>query len=108
TPAPRGTLQNLPARDSGTAPTLPLFNAIGLDTDLFEAPGYETLDGIGEAYLSTHRLGLFRPGNGCGFIGGIAFEDHNGNSYYDVGEGSNVTVDVRNPTGGGFTDTLTA
>lgn len=104
-----GHLENLLGRDSGSNVSLPSFNAIGLDTDLFEAPDeYKLRNGVIESYLSTHRLGLYRPGNSGGFIAGIAFEDRNGNSYYDDGEGSAVTIDVRNSTGGGFTDTLTA
>ena len=103
-----GHLESLLGRDSGTHATLPSYNAFGLDTDLYEAPaGYEAQDGVAEAYLSTHRLGLYRPGGSGGFVAGIAFEDRNGNNYYDIGEALAATVDVRNASGAGFTDTLT-
>lgn len=103
-----GHLENLLGRDKGTHGILPSFNAIGFDTDLYEAPGaYEVQDGIGEAYLSTQRLALYRPGDTGGFVAGVVYNDANGNGYYDVGEGIPATVDVRNGAVG-FTDTLTA
>ena len=104
-----GHLQNLLGRDSGSDPNLPSFNAIGIDTDLYEAPAaYEAQDGVPEAWVSTHRLGLYRPGGVGGYIAGIAFDDQNGNDYFDVSEGASVTVDARTVSGGGFTDTLSA
>jgi hypothetical protein len=104
-----GHLQNLLGRDSGTHATLPSYNALGIDTDLYEAPSiYENQDGVPEAYLSTQRLGLYRPGGSGGYVAGVVYSDMNSNGYYDVGEGLSVTVDVRNTTGGGFTDTLIA
>ena len=104
-----GHLKNLLGRDSGSSATLPSYNAIGVDTDLYEAPaGNEVQDGVPEAYVSTHRLGLYRPGGSGGFISGIVYTDNNQNSYYDVGEGTAVTVNVRDASGNGFTDSLTA
>jgi hypothetical protein len=104
-----GHLKNLLGRDSGVGGTLPTFNAIGIDSDLYEAPGaYEVQDGIAETFLSTHRLGLYRPGGSGGFIAGVVYTDSNHNGFYDVGEGSAVTVNVRNASGSGFTDSLSA
>lgn len=104
-----GHLENLLGRDSGTDPVLPSFNAIGMDLDLYEAPSnYEAQDGVPEAWVSTHRLGLYRPGGTGGYISGIAYIDQNANGYFDVGEGTAVTVNARNASGGGFTDTLTS
>jgi hypothetical protein len=104
-----GHLKNLLGRDSGSGGTLPSFNAIGTDTDLFEAPAaYEAQDGVPEAYLSTHRLGLYRPNGTGGFVTGIVYDDANHNGFYDAGEGASVTVNVRDANGNGFTDTLTA
>ena len=102
-----GHLKNLLGRDSGSVSGLPTFNAFGSDIDLYEAPAaYEVQDGVPEAYVSTHRLGLYRPGGSGGFIAGVAYADSNSNGYYDVGEGSAVTVNVRDASGNGFTDTL--
>src|SRR5262245_8964702 len=96
-----GHLENLLGRDSGSDPNLPSFNAIGIDTDLYEAPSiYEVQDGVPEAWVSTHRLGLYRPGGTGGYISGIAYVDQNKNAYFDVGEGSSVTVDARSASGG--------
>jgi hypothetical protein len=103
-----GHLKNLLGRDAGSSVTLPSFNAIGMDEDLYEAPSqYEVHDGVPEAWVSTHRLGLYRPNGTGGFVTGIVFDDANGNRYYDAGEGSSVVVDVRDAGGNGFTDTLT-
>src|SRR5262249_9415569 len=41
-------------------------------------------------------------------IAGVVYDDANGNGYYDGGEGSSVVVDVRDASGNGFTNTLTA
>ncbi|HJZ94501.1 MAG TPA: hypothetical protein VKE40_26790 [Gemmataceae bacterium] len=104
-----GHLKNLLGRDAGTSATLPSFNAIGMDEDLYEAPSqYEVHDGVPEAWVSTHRLGLYRPNGTGGFIAGVVYDDANGNGYYDAGEGSSVVVDVRDASGNGFTNTLTA
>jgi len=104
-----GHLKNLLGRDAGPGGTLPTFNAIGTDTDLYEAPAaYEAQDGVPEAYLSTHRLALYRPNGTGGFVAGIAYDDANHNGFYDAGEGASVTVNVRDASGNGFTDTLTA
>src|SRR5262245_20176098 len=104
-----GHLKSLLGRDSGAGGSLPTFNAIGIDVDLYEAPSnYEVRDGVPEAYVSTHRLALYRPGGSGGFIAGMVYTDSNRNGYYDVAEGSAVTVNVRDTAGNGFTDTLTA
>ncbi|HKB03422.1 MAG TPA: hypothetical protein VKD90_14460, partial [Gemmataceae bacterium] len=101
-----GHLQSLLARDDGSGGGLPAFNAIGIDTDLYQAPAaYEAQDGVPEAWVSTHRLGLSRPGGSGGYVAGVAFQDDNGNGFYDVGEGAELTVDIRNPTGAGVTIT---
>src|SRR5262249_28196330 len=104
-----GHLKNMLGRDAGTSATLPSFNAIGMDEDLYEAPSqYEVHDGVPEAWVSTHRLGLYRPNGPGGFIAGVAYDDTNGNGYYDAGEGSAVVVDVRDAGGNGVTDKPTA
>lgn len=104
-----GHLKNLLGRDSGSGGIYPTFNAIGIDTDLYEAPsGYEVKDGVPEAFVSTHRFGLYRPNGSGGFIAGIAYTDRNLNGYFDADEGAVVTVNVRDASGNGFTDTLTA
>ncbi|HEX3150170.1 MAG TPA: CAP domain-containing protein [Gemmataceae bacterium] len=103
-----GHLENLLGRDSGSSATLPSFNAIGMDIALYEGPStYETQDGLPEAWVSTHRLGLYRPNNSGGFIAGIAYQDANANGYFDSGEGAAVTVDIRDANGNGITDNLT-
>ena len=104
-----GHLKNLLGRDSGSGGTLPTFNAIGIDSDQYEAPSnYEVRDGVPEAFVSTHRLALYRPGGSGGFISGVIYTDSNRNGYYDVGEGTSVSVNVRDASGNGFTDNLTA
>jgi hypothetical protein len=104
-----GHLKNLLGRDGGTGGSLPTFNAIGMDIDSFEAPAaYEAQDGVPEAYISTHRFGLYRPNGSGGFVAGIAYQDTNVNGYFDPGEGSAVTVNIRDSAGNGVTDTLTA
>ena len=98
-----GHLQNLLGRDSGSGGGLPTYNALGADIDLYEAPGnYEAQDGLPEAFVSTHRFGLYRPYAG-GFVTGLAYQDANGNGYYDAGEGSAVTVHIRDAAGNGLT-----
>src|SRR5438270_4128787 len=104
-----GHLENLLGRDSGPGGALPTFNAIGMDIDPYEAPAaYEAQDGVPEAFVSTHRLGLYRPNGSGGFVAGIAYQDANANGYFDAGEGSAVTVNIRDAVGNGVTDTLTA
>jgi hypothetical protein len=100
-----GHLQNLLRSDVGSGSR---FNVIGLDIDLYEAPGYEQMDGVPEAGVSTHRPALYRPNGTGGFVAGIVYADANGNDFYDAGEAANLTVDVRDAAGNGFTDTLTA
>jgi hypothetical protein len=68
--------------DTGT----PQFNAIGMDIQFYEGP-YETRDGLGEATISTHRLGLSRHGAAGGFLSGVVYTDVNENGAFDAGEG---------------------
>lgn len=104
-----GHLENLLGRDSGWSATLPSFNVIGADIDLYEAPSlYETQDGVTEAWVSTHRFGLYRPNGTGGFVAGIVYQDANRNGFFDAGEGSAVTLNIRDAAGRGVTDTLTA
>ena len=100
-----GHLQNLLRSDVGSGSR---FNVIGLDIDLYEAAGYEPVDGVPEAAVSTHRPALYRPNGTGGFVAGILYSDANGNGFYDAGEAANLTVDVRDSAGNGFTDTLTS
>jgi hypothetical protein len=95
-------LEQLLRSDSAPDGGSPHFNVIGMDVDFFEGP-YESRDGLGEATLSTHRLGLYRPNSG-GFLTGIAFRDGNGNDYFDAGEGLGGTIAVVGPAS--FTDSL--
>jgi len=102
-----GHLKNLLGRDSGSSSTLPSYNAVGIDFLPYEAPsGYEAQDGVPEAYISTHRLGLYRPNATGGFIAGEVFTDSNLNGYYDIGEEASVTINIRDSAGNGVTDTL--
>ena len=87
----------------GTSLNQQQFNAVGIDLDYYEGP-FETRDGLGEATISTHRFGLYRPGGSGGFLTGIAFRDGNGNAFYDAGEGLGVTISVTGPVS--FTETL--
>ena len=100
-----GHLQTLLRSDVGSGSR---FNVIGLDIDLYEAAPYEPIDGVPEAGVSTHRTALYRPNGTGGFVAGVVYSDANGNGFYDAGEGANLTVDVRDSAGAGFTDTLTA
>src|SRR5262249_21946900 len=61
-----------------------------------------------EAWLSTERFGLYRPNGTGGFVAGIAYQDLNGNGFYDPGEGAAVTVNIRDAAGRGVTDTTSA
>ena len=79
------------------------YNAIGIDLDYYEGP-FEMRDGLGEATISTHRFGLYRPGGSGGFLSGIAFRDGNGNGFDDAGEGMGVTIAVNGPVS--FNETL--
>jgi hypothetical protein len=79
------------------------FNAIGVDTSFYEGP-YEARDGLGEATLSTHRLGLTRPSGAGGFLAGLAYRDGNQNGRFDIGEGAAATITVSGPVT--YTDTL--
>jgi Cysteine-rich secretory protein family len=102
-----GHLENLLGRDSGSSPTLPSYNAIGADINLYEAPSpYEVQDGIPEAWVSTHRFGLTRPRGTGGFVAGVVYRDANGNRSFDAGEGVAATVDIRDSAGRGVTDVL--
>jgi uncharacterized protein YkwD len=104
-----GHLQNLLGRDSGPGGNLPTYNAIGLDIDQYEAPAnYEAQDSIPEASVTTHRLGMYRPGGSGGFIAGIVYTDNNHNGAYDAGEGANVTLSIRDAGGNGTTYDLSA
>lgn len=101
-----GHLQNLLYPDFGTSGFR--LNSIGLDIDLYEASGYETIDSVPEAEVSTHRPAYYHPNGTGGFIAGSIFRDANGNNFFDIGEGALVTVDARTSGGVGFTTTLAA
>lgn len=104
-----GHLENMLGRDAGSSGTLPTFNVFGANLDLYEAPGqYEAQDGVPEAWVSTERFGLIRPNGTGGFVAGIAYQDLNGNGFFDPNEGAAVTVDIRDAAGRGVTDTLSA
>jgi hypothetical protein len=104
-----GHLESLLGRDTGPGGALPTFNSVGMDIDLYEAPSnYEAQDGVPEAFVSTHRFGLYRPNGSGGFVAGIAYQDANANGYFDAGEGSAVTVNIRDAFGNGVTTNLTA
>jgi hypothetical protein len=95
-------LHQLLAADTGQGEWMQ-YNAVGIDLDFFEGP-YEARDGVGEATLSTHRLGLYRPGGSGGFLTGVAFRDTNGNGEFDAGEGMAATLHVSGPQS--FTDSI--
>lgn len=104
-----GHLESLLGRDSGSSASLPSFNVFGADFDLYEAPRqFEAQDGVPEAWISTHRFGLYRPNGTGGFVAGIAYQDLNGNGTFDVNEGAAVTLNIRDVAGHGVTDTLAA
>lgn len=104
-----GHLKNLLGRDAGSSGSLPSFNVFAVDTDLYEAPAqYEAQDGVPEAWVSTQRLGLYRPNGTGGFVTGLAYQDANGNGFYDAGEGQAVTVNIRDAGGNGVTTTTDA
>jgi hypothetical protein len=104
-----GHLGDLLGRDAGWSASLPSFNVIGADIDSYEAPGqHEAQDGVPEAWVSAHRFGLYRPNGTGGFVAGVAYHDGNGNGYFDPGEGSAVTVNIRDAAGRGATATLAA
>jgi hypothetical protein len=95
-------LHQLLAPDAGV-PDRMKYNAIGIDLDFYEGP-YEARDGVGEATLSTHRLGMYRPGGSGGFLTGVAYRDTNGNGEFDAGEGLAATLAVSGPQS--FSDTI--
>jgi hypothetical protein len=95
-------LQQLLTPDSGS-PDQRQFNAVGMDLDYYEGP-YEKRDGMGEATISTHRFGLYRPGGSGGFLSGITYRDDNGNGAFNAGEGTGVTLTVSGPVS--YTETL--
>ncbi|HKB03036.1 MAG TPA: hypothetical protein VKD90_12500 [Gemmataceae bacterium] len=97
-----GHLQHLIAPDGGPGGGQQ-YNAIGIDLDLYDGP-YERRDGLGEATLSTERLGLYRPGGTGGFITGLVYRDTNANGWFDAGEGLGATVAVNGPIS--FTETI--
>jgi hypothetical protein len=96
-------LEQLLRSDAAPDAGSPHYNAIGVDVDYFEGP-YETRDGLGEATISTHRLGLYRPGGSGGFLTGAIFRDGNGNGSFDAAEGTDATVVVTGPVT--FTDSI--
>jgi hypothetical protein len=99
-----GHLHNLLGRDNGEGGALPAFNSIGVAEDLFQAPAaYEAQDGVPEAWVSTHRLALYRPNGSGGYVAGVAYQDNNANGFYDAGEGYGVTVNIRDWAGNGTT-----
>jgi hypothetical protein len=95
-------LKQLLAPDAGPGSGMS-YNAIGIDLDFFEGP-YEVRDGFGEATLSTHRLGLYRPGGSGGFLNAVAYQDTNGNGAFDAGEGMAAALSVSGPAS--FTDSI--
>jgi hypothetical protein len=96
-------LQQLLRPSGGPDTGTPQFNAIGMDLQFYEAPS-EVKDGLGEATISTHRLGLFGHGNAAGFLSGVVFRDTNGNGMFDAGEGIGATLQFSGPTS--FTETI--
>lgn len=96
-------LTQLAAPDAGPDGGATHFNAVGIDLDFFEGP-YETVDGFGEATISTHRFGLYRPDGSGGFLAGLTFADLNRNGFFDAGEGVGATLTVTGPVS--FTDTI--
>jgi hypothetical protein len=96
-------LQQLLRPDGGADTGTPQFNAIGMDLQFYEAPG-EVKDGLGEATISTHRLGLFAHGNAGGFLSGVVYRDVNHDGAFDAGEGIAATVQFSGPAS--FTETV--
>jgi hypothetical protein len=96
-------LEQLIAPDGGPANGHPQFNAVGMNLEFYEGPA-ELRDGLAEATISTHRLGLYQPGGTGGFITGVAYKDANGNGTYDAGEGIGATLQFSGPAT--FTETL--
>jgi hypothetical protein len=96
-------LEQLLRPDGGPDTGTPQFNAVGMDVQFYEGP-YEARDGLGEATISTHRFGLYRPGGSGGFITGVAYRDVNGNGWFDAGEGIGATLSFAGPAT--FTETL--
>lgn len=96
-------LKQLLRPDGGPEVGTPRFNTIGIDLQHYEGP-YEVRDGLGEATVSTHRLGLARHGQAGGFLSGIVYQDVNGNGSFDAGEGAGATLTVAGPTA--FTETV--
>lgn len=104
-----GHLRNLLGRDNGAGGSLPAYNTIGLDVDLYQAPSaYEVQDSVPEAWISTHRVGFNDPAGNGGYVVGMVYRDANTNGFFDVGEQVDATVDVRTSGGVGFTDSLLA
>jgi hypothetical protein len=89
--------------DGGPETGTPQFNAIGMDFQTYEGPA-EVRDGLGEATISTHRLGLAHRGQAGGFLSGIVYRDANGNGAFDAGEGIGATLAFAGPRS--FTETL--
>jgi hypothetical protein len=96
-------LKQLLRSDRGPDNGTPQFNAIGMDLQFYEGP-YETRDGLGEATISTHRLGLAHHNESGGFLSGIVYKDVNGNGSFDAGEGTGATLRFSGPTS--FTETV--
>jgi hypothetical protein len=96
-------LQQLLRPDGGPDTGTPQFNAVGMDVQFYEGP-LEVRDGLGEATISTHRFGLYRPGGSGGFITGVAYRDVNNNGWFDAGEGIGATLNFSGPAT--FTETL--
>jgi hypothetical protein len=96
-------LKQLLRPDGGPEAGTARFNAIGIDLQHYEGP-YEVRDGLGEATISTHRLGLARHGQAGGFLNGIVYQDVNGNGSFDAGEGAGATLAFAGPTT--FTETV--
>jgi hypothetical protein len=83
--------------DGGPETGTPQFNVVGMDLQTYEGP-FETRDGLGEATISTHRLGLAHRGQAGGFLSGIIYRDVNGNGAFDAGEGIGATLTFAGPT----------
>jgi hypothetical protein len=96
-------LQQLLRSDRGPDTGTPQFNAIGMDLQFYEGP-YEVHDGLGEATISTHRLGLAHHNEAGGFLSGIVYRDVNGNGAFDAGEGIGAALRFAGPTS--FTETV--
>jgi hypothetical protein len=74
-----------------------------MDLRFYEGP-FEVRDGLGEATISTHRLGLAHHNEAGGFLSGIVYRDVNGNGAFDAGEGTGATLRFSGPTA--FTETV--